>query len=304
MVFEHIEKLKQEYTDKFVIVDESRPELRRFKGLTVTVRTVNMSGRALVEFDAYCNIGWYDIDVDYLSIIDKPLAKPEPAKAEKKPAAKPAAKKKAAAKKPAAAPAKKAGGGMSVEDMLAAARGEKGGAAKAAPAKSKPKSEAAASAPTKVDPKKMSVEEMLTAARGEKGGGVQAAPTKAKPAAEPSGDQPEGKKKMISGIFEASRTGKPEAKASATAPKSEKPKKVDPKKMSVEEMLAAARGEKSDAAATEVASEAEEAVEEPTPAEEAASAEEPTVSPEGGSKRKEITDVDAMIAYCRKVDAS
>ncbi len=66
MVFEHIEKLKLEYTDKFVVVDERRPELRRFKGQTGTVRTVNMNGRALVEFDAYDNIGWYDIEIDYL----------------------------------------------------------------------------------------------------------------------------------------------------------------------------------------------------------------------------------------------
>ena len=108
MVFEHIEKLKQEYTDKYVVVDGSRPELRRFKGMTGTVRTVNMSGRALVEFDAYNNIGWYDIDVDFLKVIDEPLPKPEEKAAEKKPAAKaspkaaPAAKKPAAATKPAA----------------------------------------------------------------------------------------------------------------------------------------------------------------------------------------------------------
>ncbi len=77
MVFEHIEDLKRLYTDKFVVVDASRPDLKRFEGITGTVKTVNMSGRALVQFDAYDNIGWYDIDVDYLKIIDKPLAKPE-----------------------------------------------------------------------------------------------------------------------------------------------------------------------------------------------------------------------------------
>ena len=59
MVFEHIEKLKNEYTDKYVIVKEGYPELCRFQGMTGTVRTVNMNGRALVEFDAYNNIGWY-----------------------------------------------------------------------------------------------------------------------------------------------------------------------------------------------------------------------------------------------------
>ena len=52
MVFEQIEQLKDEYTDKYVVVKGERPELRRFQGLTGTVRTVNMSGRALVEFAA------------------------------------------------------------------------------------------------------------------------------------------------------------------------------------------------------------------------------------------------------------
>ena len=42
MIFDHIEKLKKEITDKYVVVDESRPELRRFRGLTGAVKTVNM----------------------------------------------------------------------------------------------------------------------------------------------------------------------------------------------------------------------------------------------------------------------
>ena len=49
MVFEHIEKLKSEYTDKYVAVDEAVLELQRFQGRAGQVRTVNMSGRALVE---------------------------------------------------------------------------------------------------------------------------------------------------------------------------------------------------------------------------------------------------------------
>ena len=78
MVFEHIIKLQQEYTDKFVAVDQGVPELSRFKGMTGTVRTVNMSGRALVEFDGNLNIGWYDIDLDFLKVIDAPLPKEDP----------------------------------------------------------------------------------------------------------------------------------------------------------------------------------------------------------------------------------
>ena len=58
MVFEHIDKLKSEYTDKYVVVDPSLPELARFRELTGIVRTVNMNGRALVEFDGHQNIGW------------------------------------------------------------------------------------------------------------------------------------------------------------------------------------------------------------------------------------------------------
>jgi len=83
MDFEHIEKLQREYTDKYVIVDDQRPELRRFKGMTGTVKTVNMKGRAMVEFDGNNNRGWYDIDIDFLELIDEPLPKEE--KQEKKP---------------------------------------------------------------------------------------------------------------------------------------------------------------------------------------------------------------------------
>ena len=50
MVFAHIEKLKQEYTDKYVTVDEQRPELQRFGHMTGIVKTVNMNGREINEF--------------------------------------------------------------------------------------------------------------------------------------------------------------------------------------------------------------------------------------------------------------
>ena len=40
MIFDHIEKLKKHYTDKYVVVDEARPELKRFHGLTGAVKTV------------------------------------------------------------------------------------------------------------------------------------------------------------------------------------------------------------------------------------------------------------------------
>lgn len=93
--FAEVEQLKQELTDKFVVVDKNAPELRRFVGLTGLVKTVNMSGRALVQFDGPVDIAWYDIDPSFLTVVDKPLPKKVEAKAE--PAVKPAAAKPAAA---------------------------------------------------------------------------------------------------------------------------------------------------------------------------------------------------------------
>lgn len=165
MVFEQIEQLKQQYTDKYVVVDESRPELRRFKGQTGVVKTVNMSGRALVEFDANLNIGWYDIELDYLNVVDKPLDKEDAPKAK--------AKAPAAAAKPAA----KKSGSMSVEEMLAAARANKTNAAAPAATAAATPAPAAASKPAAAakSAASMSVEEMLAAARANKAGPAAAA---------------------------------------------------------------------------------------------------------------------------------
>ena len=96
------EQLKKEWTDKYVVVDEGTPELKRFSGLTGTVRTINMNGRALVEFDGPVDIGWYDIAPEYLTVVDAPVPK-KPAHVDHAPAAdvKPAGAKAAPAKKPA-----------------------------------------------------------------------------------------------------------------------------------------------------------------------------------------------------------
>lgn len=147
MVFDQIEQLKRQYTDQFVVVDEHRPELARFRGYTGRVKTVNMNGRALVEFDDYiANIGWYDIDLSFLTVVPKPdpataAAKParpaaeKPGAAETAAKAKPAPKAPAAAAKPAAAKpaaAKPATAGkMNTAAILAAARTKKGEAAPA-----------------------------------------------------------------------------------------------------------------------------------------------------------------------------
>jgi len=97
MAFEHIEQLSENYTDKYVVVDGRRPELARFRKMVGQVKTVNMNGRALVQFDGLSNLGWYDIEVDYLKVVDKPKPKEPPAK--KTPAV---AKKPAPAKEPSA----------------------------------------------------------------------------------------------------------------------------------------------------------------------------------------------------------
>ena len=143
-MFDVVERLKKDWTDKYVVVDSPAPELSRFAQATGIVKTVNMNGRCLVEFDQYNNVGWYDIDPSALKIVPKPLPKPPEAKekpaAKAVPAAKAAAAKPAAAKpaaKPAAA-AKPAGGRPSTADILAMARAKN---AAAEPAVKEPVSE-------------------------------------------------------------------------------------------------------------------------------------------------------------------
>lgn len=95
MNFPRIEKLKHEYTDQYVVVEGGRPEHSRFQGLVGRVKTVNMSGRALVQFEGRGDMGWYDVELDYLKVVDPPQPKPAPAK----PAPKAAAGKAAPAQK-------------------------------------------------------------------------------------------------------------------------------------------------------------------------------------------------------------
>ncbi len=148
-MFDVIERLKDEWTDKYVVIDSPAPELARFAHATGMVKTVNMNGRCLVEFDQYNNIGWYDIDPSCLKIVPKPLPKPaeskeKPAKAAPKPVAKEAAKPASgkpstadilAAARGKATAAKPAGGGKpSTAEILARARAAKAPAAEPAPA--------------------------------------------------------------------------------------------------------------------------------------------------------------------------
>lgn len=162
-MFDVIERLKSEWTDKYVVISSPAPELARFAKSTGQVKTVNMNGRCLVEFDQYNNIGWYDIDPSALKIVPKPLPKPP----EEKPA-KAAAPAKPSGEKPAAktAPKPAAAGKPSTADILAAARAKSGAAAPAKPAAAKP-----------------STAEILAAARAKK------APAEAAPVAEPAAEE-------------------------------------------------------------------------------------------------------------------
>ncbi len=63
---------KSEWTDQYVEVDPSRPELRRFAGAVGRVVTVNHNNKALVDF---ADGAWYDITTDYLRKLDGATAK-------------------------------------------------------------------------------------------------------------------------------------------------------------------------------------------------------------------------------------
>ena len=222
MSFEQdIEKLKRAFTDKYVVVDATRPELARFKDATGVIKTVNMNGRALVEFDQHDNIGWYDIEIDFLKLVPAPSRQvaEKPAAEKPVPAAKPAAAKPAAAK-PAAAGAK-----PSTADILAAARTKKGTAEAAAPAKAAPAAPEPTPAAAPAAGKKLSTADILAAARG-KGGPAAAAPAAApapKKAAEP---EPVTEVETAEPVAEAAPVAEPAAKPAKAAPAGPKPTTV------------------------------------------------------------------------------
>ncbi len=137
-MFDVIERLKAEWTDKYVVIDSPAPELSRFAKTTGTVRAVNMNGRCLVEFDQFNNIGWYDIDPSHLKVVTEPLPKPEKqVKAKAAPEAKTSSSKASSPQKKSTAdilaaarsgglkPATKSAGKLSTADILAKARGAK-----------------------------------------------------------------------------------------------------------------------------------------------------------------------------------
>ena len=235
MVFEHIEHLKQEYTDKFVVVDEERPELHRFSGQTGVVRTVNMNGRALVEFDGHENIGWYDIEVDYLRVVDEPTE--DDGEKREKPATKakePSQLKKDRGKSGANAADQSAGddASLSVDDILATARSnDDEPAEETAVAEEEPVEAEAAAA----DASSLSVDDILAAARSDSDD------TKVEAAQPPADDAAEEEAVEEEAVQEEAVDDAVEEEAT------EAPAAVDASSMSVDDILAAARGKAKDA---------------------------------------------------------
>jgi hypothetical protein len=72
MIPPNIEQIKREHTGQYVAVRSGRPELARFQGLVGQIKTVNMSGRALVQFEGRNDAAWYDIDLECLDVVEKP----------------------------------------------------------------------------------------------------------------------------------------------------------------------------------------------------------------------------------------
>ncbi len=72
--FDSIDQLRREWTDKFVRVNATRPELKRFANAVGRVITVNCGGKALVDF---ADGAWYDItaSVDFLTPVSAEEAK-------------------------------------------------------------------------------------------------------------------------------------------------------------------------------------------------------------------------------------
>ncbi len=71
MLPEQVDRLREQYTDQYVAADTSRPELARFAGRVGQIKTINMNGRALVQFEG-ADRAWYDIDLVHLKPAEKP----------------------------------------------------------------------------------------------------------------------------------------------------------------------------------------------------------------------------------------
>jgi hypothetical protein len=67
MLAEDLEKLRQQYAGKRVVVDARRPELARLADLPGRVITINSNGHALVQFEG-ADQGWHEIAPQFLNL--------------------------------------------------------------------------------------------------------------------------------------------------------------------------------------------------------------------------------------------
>lgn len=72
--FDEVDRLKAVWTDRYVRVRPGFPEYARFDGKVGRVVTVNLGGRALVDF---ADGAWYDLPAadDYLEVVPDDEAK-------------------------------------------------------------------------------------------------------------------------------------------------------------------------------------------------------------------------------------
>jgi hypothetical protein len=67
MLAEELEKLRQQYAGKRVLVDARRPELARLADVPGRVVTINSNGHALVQFEG-ADQGWHEIAPEFLKL--------------------------------------------------------------------------------------------------------------------------------------------------------------------------------------------------------------------------------------------
>lgn len=70
-----IEKLRQQYTNRYVIIPGAQPKYRRFRGRIGQVKTITMQGQALVGWVDSADRAWYAMELDALELLEEPAGK-------------------------------------------------------------------------------------------------------------------------------------------------------------------------------------------------------------------------------------
>ena len=270
---DRIDRLRKEWGDKYVEADAGVPSLRRFAGKVGRVMTINMNGRALVQFTGTNDIGWYDIDLDRLRVVATPAHERQATAGPAKPKAPPRDVHEAAEQNVRLASAEEAASELaeavgeapsaeskptakplSTADILAAARAKKPAAT--GPAEKPDASTQPGGETTKPVAKKLSTEEILAAARAKKAASTAkpSPPDTHKPESESAPAKPSAKKLSTEEILAAVRAKKAATDASKAEesaksgpdadPEAAKPARPAAKKLSTEEILALARQKK------------------------------------------------------------